>query len=272
MNDDTTNSPSTYLVGYGREMHADMSRRTVTSDADFLLSYLRPGMRVLDCGSGPGSITLGLAGAVAPGEVLGIDIAPVQVERASALAAERGIENVRFELGDIHALPFADGSFDVAWANTVLMHFCDPVPAVREMRRVVRPGGIVAVRDLVTIFREPVTPMIERYHELLAGVSQVTLGRSTPGFMRHKAVLLEAGLRRVEGFTDTTTRGNPESMRENAALTREFLASEQLRRNAARAGFDDAALDLFAAEFDDWHARPDAMVVVVWSAGLGWVD
>jgi SAM-dependent methyltransferase len=271
VSDDTSRPQNTYVVGYGREAHAVMTRRNVAADAAFLVPHLRPGMRVLDCGAGPGTITLGLAETVAPGEVIGIDISPVQVERARTLVAERDVQNVRFEVGDIHTLPFDDGTFDVAWANAVLMHLREPVAALREMRRVVRPGGIVAVRDGGAIFREPVTPLVERFRELQSRVAQATLGRSMPGLMQHKALLLGAGLTRVEGFADVTASGTPEALGHSAAVISGLLASEQMRRNAASVGFDDAALDQIAAEFDAWHERPDAMVVIVWSAGIGWV-
>src|SRR5215207_2615574 len=75
---------------------AQLSARTATREAAFFLPHLRPGMRLLDAGSGPGSITLGLAEVVAPGHVVGVDLQPAQVERARAIAAERGVANARF--------------------------------------------------------------------------------------------------------------------------------------------------------------------------------
>jgi ubiquinone/menaquinone biosynthesis C-methylase UbiE len=124
-----------------------MARRTAAQEAAFFLPHLRPGMRVLDVGCGPGSITVGLAEVVAPGEVVGIDVQQSQVERARDLAVERGVANVRFEVGDVYRLPFLDHSFDAVFAHTVLMHLQEPVRALAEARRVLRPGGITGVRD-----------------------------------------------------------------------------------------------------------------------------
>ena len=104
------------------------------------MPHLRPGMRLLDCGCGPGSITVGLAEAVAPGEVIGLDLQPSQIERARLLAAERAISNVRFEVGDVSRLPFPDASFDAAFAHTLLLHLRDRVGALREIRRVLEAG------------------------------------------------------------------------------------------------------------------------------------
>jgi ubiquinone/menaquinone biosynthesis C-methylase UbiE len=124
-----------------------LARRAAATSAGFFLPHLRPGMRLLDCGCGPGSITLGLAEAVAPGEVVGLDIQPAQVERARVLAAERGVANVRFEVGTAYELPFPDASFDAAIALTVLMHLREPPRALREMKRVLKPRGVLGIAD-----------------------------------------------------------------------------------------------------------------------------
>ena len=124
-----------------------MAARSAEREAAFLLPHLRPGMRLLDAGCGPGTITLGLAAAVAPGEVVGLELSPAMVEQARALAAERGVANVRFEVGDVQALPFPDASFDAAFESAVLEHVPDPARAVAELRRVLRPGGVVGLRD-----------------------------------------------------------------------------------------------------------------------------
>jgi ubiquinone/menaquinone biosynthesis C-methylase UbiE len=121
---------------------AELALRTAAKEGAFFVPFLRPGMRVLDLGCGPGSITLGLAETVAPGEVIGVDLQPSQVAQAQALGAARGMMNARFEVADVYRLPFPDGSFDAAFAHVVLMHLREPVRALAEMRRVLRPGGI----------------------------------------------------------------------------------------------------------------------------------
>lgn len=121
--------------------------RTVANSAAYLLPHLAPGLDLLDVGCGPGTITCELAVAVAPGRVVGIDAAGAVVDLARIEAAGRGVSGVSFQVADLFALPFADDSFDVVHAHQVLQHVGDPVAALVEMKRVCRPGGLVAARD-----------------------------------------------------------------------------------------------------------------------------
>ena len=151
-----------------------MTTRTAAQQAAFFLPHLLPGMQLLDVGCGPGTITVGLAKEVAPGDVVGTDLQPTQVEQARAVAAERGIANVRFEVGDAYRLPFPDRSFDAVFAHAVLMHLREPVRALAEMWRVLRPGGIVGVRDpdLGGEIFTPATLLQEERHALGRRVGQ----------------------------------------------------------------------------------------------------
>lgn len=121
--------------------------RTADNSAGYLLAHLEPGMTLLDVGCGPGTITCDLAVRVAPGAVIGIDASAAVLDEARAFAAGSGLPTVSFEVGDVFHLPFEEGRFDVVHAHQVLQHLGDPVGALVEMRRVCRPGGIVAARD-----------------------------------------------------------------------------------------------------------------------------
>jgi SAM-dependent methyltransferase len=107
-----------------------------------------PEARWVEVACGPGIIARGIAPRV--GSVLGLDLTPAMVERARADAAEAGVENADFEVGDATALPLDDDSFDGAITRFSLHHIPAPIRVLEEMRRVVRPGGHVVVSDFVT--------------------------------------------------------------------------------------------------------------------------
>ncbi|HEX5189362.1 MAG TPA: methyltransferase domain-containing protein [Streptosporangiaceae bacterium] len=135
----------TYLHGHHDSVLRSHRWRTAENSAAYLIERLQAGADVLDVGCGPGTITAGLAVLAAPGRVVGVDAASDVL--AEARTAAEGVPNVSFEAGDVYGLAFAEGSFDVVHAHQVLQHLPDPVAALTEMRRVCRPGGIVAARD-----------------------------------------------------------------------------------------------------------------------------
>ncbi|WP_239396482.1 class I SAM-dependent methyltransferase [Frankia sp. CiP3] len=136
-----------YTHGHHESVLRSHRWRTAENSAGYLLSHLRPGMALLDVGCGPGTITVDLAGRIAPGWVTAVEVTEAAVELARTQARVRGQGNISFAVGDVQALDFPDGCFDVVHAHQVLQHVGDPVQALREMRRVCKPGGMVAARD-----------------------------------------------------------------------------------------------------------------------------
>jgi len=106
---------------------------------------LSPGDRVLDVACGTGLVSLRLADRVGPGgEVLGIDISDQMVEAARRISSHLGVGNAGFLRSGAEQVPLADASFDAAVCGLGLMYVPEPLDALREMRRLVRPGGSVA--------------------------------------------------------------------------------------------------------------------------------
>jgi len=104
-------------------------------------------MAVLDLGCGPGTITADIAALVAPGRVIAIDADAGVLELARQVAQERGLDNIQFVVMDAYSLDLPDDAVDFAHAHQVLQHLADPVAALREMKRVTKPGGVIAARD-----------------------------------------------------------------------------------------------------------------------------
>jgi SAM-dependent methyltransferase len=164
-----------YAPGFSDDALAMLTRRTAATRAAFFLPFLAPGMRVLDVGCGPGTITHGLAEVVSPGGTcVGIDVEASQIELAGATP----VANLTFEVASAYALPFPDGSFDAVFSHALFEHLARPADVAAELARVLRPGGVVGVccSDWGDAFVDPRTPDVER-----ALACHVTLRRRAGG-------------------------------------------------------------------------------------------
>ena len=137
-----------YTGGYDPLILGALARREAVREAAFFVPFLKPEMRILDCGCGPGGISLGLASLADRGSVVGIDVEDGQLERGRQEARIRGLSNVEFQHASVYALPFADSSFDAVLAHAMVYHLGEPMKALHEIRRVLKTGGLVGLRAL----------------------------------------------------------------------------------------------------------------------------
>lgn len=135
-----------YTHGHHESVLRGHRARAAANSAGYLVPQLRAGLTLLDVGSGPGTITADLAALVAPGAVTAVEHTAATLDLTRSELGDRGIA-AEYVVGDVHDLPFPDGTFDVVHAHQVLQHVADPVQALREMGRVCPPGGLIAVRD-----------------------------------------------------------------------------------------------------------------------------
>jgi SAM-dependent methyltransferase len=263
-----------YGLGARPDEQRRLEGRAASDRARFLLPHLRPGMRLLDVGCGPGAITIGLAEAVAPGEVTGLDLQPAQVERARALAAEHGVANVWFAHGDAYALPFPDASFDAVYAHTLLAHLSEPSRALREMYRVLRPGGVVGVADIdtETIIAAPPLPEVIAGLDLFRRVRAYRRGGTGDGRQR-RGHLIEAGFGGVIGEAFLLVAGTTEGTRRVARGLGALLQAPDDMALATEQGWaDQAAVERIVAGWQAWGERPDAFYCQTTIAAIGWKD
>jgi arsenite methyltransferase len=116
----------------------------------FAAASLRTGENVVDVGCGAGIDSLIAATMVAPsGEVVGVDMTPAMLEKASLAAERGGFSNVRFHQGVAESLPVADGWADVVISNGVMNLFPDKLAGLQEMARVLKPGGRLQIGDIL---------------------------------------------------------------------------------------------------------------------------
>jgi SAM-dependent methyltransferase len=260
--------PEVYTHGHHESVLRSHKWRTAENSAAYLLPHLAADAKVLDVGCGPGTITAGLADRVPRGHVTGIDAAQGIIDQARAEAGER--ENLTFATGDVYALGYPDDSFDAVHAHQVLQHLSDPVRALREMRRVARPGGVVAARDgdYGGFTWYPELPVLDEWRALYMAVARGNGGEPNGG--RHLHVWA-----REAGFTDITCSSSNWTYATEA--DRSWWGSLWADRtvkssyaDAAIAGGYAAAADLkriaggwraWAADQDGWFLVPNGEIL-----------
>lgn len=204
-------SPS-YTHGHAESVLRSHRARTAANSAAYLMPHLRSGQSLLDVGSGPGSITADLARVVAPGPVVALETSEAVLAHTRAGVEASGVSGVEFVVGDVHALDLPDDSFDVVHAHQVLQHVADPVQALRELVRVCRPGGVVAVRDAdYSAFTWwPASPGLDRWLELYLELARANGGEPDAG-RRLLAWAHAAGCERVGATASTWCYADDES-------------------------------------------------------------
>ncbi|MFF0141004.1 class I SAM-dependent methyltransferase [Streptomyces sp. NPDC005227] len=195
-----------YTHGHHESVLRSHTWRTAANSAAYLLDSLKPHMKILDIGCGPGTITADLAERVPDGHVTGVDHAADILDRARQEAVGRGLRNVDFAVADVHALDFPDETFCVVHAHQVLQHVGDPVQALREMHRVTRPGGFIAVRDAdyAAMTWYPAVPGMDEWLDLYRRVARANGGEPDAG-RRLKAWALAAGIPDITSTSSTWT-------------------------------------------------------------------
>lgn len=254
-----------YTHGHHESVLRSHTWRTAANSAAYLLGSLRPGMKVLDVGCGPGTITADLAALVPDGHVTGLDREPAVLERARSTAAGRGLGNVDFAVGDVHALEYPDDTFCVVHAHQVLQHVGDPVAALREMRRVTAPGGYVAVRDAdyAAMTWYPEVPGLDDWLDLYRRVARANGGEPDAG-RRLRSWALRAGFTDVVATSGTWTFATPGERRWWSGLWADrTVASAYAALAVGGRHADEDRLRRVAGSWREWGASEDGWFAVL---------
>ena len=256
---------TSYLQGHHSSVLRSHRWRTAENSADYLLPHLTPGVSLLDVGCGPGTITADLAVRLAPGRVTAVEVTEEALRLARAEARARGRDTIDFVVADVHALRFPPGTFDVVHAHQVLQHVADPILALREMRRVCRPGGLVAARDsdyaAFTWF--PRVPALDDWLALYRSVASANGGEPDAG----RRLLSWA---RAAGFTDVTASASTwcfatdEDRRWWGGMWSERILHSDLAGQAVHTGAaTEADLRRMSAGWREWAEAPDGWFAIL---------
>lgn len=247
-----------YLHGHHESVLRAHGWRTAANSAAYLLPHLHPDMALLDVGAGPGTITAEFATLVDRVVATEIDETTLDRTRAGVTAP-----NVEFVVADVHALPFPDDSFDIVHAHQVLQHVADPVQALRDMRRVCRPDGLIAVRDVdySAISVHPRTRELTYWLELYR-----TLARADGGDPDAGPKLLgwarAAGCSEVMPSASVWCFATPEDRAYWGGTWADRIQHSRFAARAVEHGVDPATLVGIAEAWRDWSANSDGCITL----------
>ncbi|MET7934392.1 methyltransferase domain-containing protein [Streptomyces sp. NPDC005322] len=254
-----------YTHGHHESVLRSHTWRTAENSAAYLTGHLKPHMRILDIGCGPGTITADLAELVPQGQVTGVDREGAVLERARSFTEARGLTNVRFAVADVHDLDFPDDSFCVVHAHQVLQHVGDPVGALREMRRVCAPGGTVAVRDsdYATMTWYPSVEGLDGWLDLYRRVARANGGEPDAG-RRLRSWAQEAGFTDITSSATAWCYATPEERAWWSGLWADRTVASSYARLAVDGGHaTEDQLRSIADAWREWGRREDGWFAVL---------
>jgi len=254
-----------YLHGHHESVLRSHRWRTAENSAAYLLPRLQPGQSLLDVGCGPGTITADLAALVAPGRVTALEHTDDALALARDEIARRGITNVDFMVGDVHdLLDIPDDAHDVVHAHQVLQHVADPVRALHEMRRVCKPGGVVAVRDsdYGGFVWSPEIAELDQWMRLYQRLAREAGGEPNAGRWL-LGLANEVGFSEVVASSSTWCFASPEDREWWGSLWAERVTGSSFAERAVAAGVAVDDLERIAAGWRTWAASPSGWFSVL---------
>jgi SAM-dependent methyltransferase len=254
-----------YTHGHADSVLRSHRWRTAENSAGYLLSRIDQESRILDVGCGPGTITIDFARLASAGSVVGMDRSEVVITEARSAAEQAGVTNLELDVGDVYSLDYEADTFDVVHAHQVLQHLSDPIAALREMGRVCKSEGLVAVRDSdyagFTWF--PAVPELDEWLELYRRVAYGNAAEPDAG--RHlKRWALAAGLDVVASTAGVWCFSSSDDVAWWGCMWAERVVGSGMAEQATERGLASKEdLERLAQGWRRWAASPDAWFAVL---------
>ncbi len=264
-----------------------LQARTLENTCPLLNGFLKPDMKVLDIGCGPGTITFDLVRQVSRGSVVGIDPNEEALKNAQAAAEKADLGNVEFKVGDTYSLDFPDGSFDLVYSHALFEWLQEPVKAFREQARVTRTGGwviaMISSWDYIVLY--PECPEFRRIMEAVRVLKKVSedVGFFFNTFAPHEVVsfLVDSAFRnyRIISFTSNIEVAYPGSeyfdyryhtLKKLTSPT--YYPPSIIKYFLANGLIDNDTFEKASAEIENWYHHPHALFIQPSVAACGQVD
>lgn len=249
----------------------DLAGRSAAVYADFLAPHLGGASRLLDLGCGAGTIAVGLAAAVR--SVVALDLDASSLRPAAAHVREAHLANVAFVAGDGSRLPFADESFDAVLLHSVLEAAADPPALVREARRVLVRGGVLAAASVEyggRILAGPHPERLDRFYAVRERLWTLDLHARPRAGRDLRALLDAAGFSAIEATAKLLSYGTPDAVRAfGEARARDCTEAWFAEGSVAHGLYTEEELRETERAWKEWAQSPEAFFAFAWCRAVG---
>ncbi|EST09191.1 Methyltransferase type 11 [Kalmanozyma brasiliensis GHG001] len=264
---DTATKSQTYTQGHSEAVLRSHASRTAEDSAAFLLPHLKRDAYILDVGCGPGTITTSFLKHIPNGRIVGVDTSADVIgsaaKRLSSLPESDLGSRCTFAIASAYDLPYPESTFDVVYCHQMLLHLPEPVRALREMRRVCKPDGLVAARegDFSASIVYPSLPTTQLWLDTAGAVFR-SIGAEPDGGRRLVRWALEAGYasEQVSFSSSNLGSGGPAAAQFWGHMWAERVAADEWKEKAVKTGLvTHNQVEQIREDWLKWSEREDAV-------------
>ena len=267
MQSNTNKQSANYVLGYESKIVDMLNTHNLLREGRFFISHLKPGMRILDVGCGPGSISISFARCFPYITIVGIDIDQGQITQARDAARHQGLDNIEFHVADVYALPFESESFDAIFAHTLFMHLAKPKAALQDLFRVIKSHGIIGIREGISGFESFTDLALPRRFNSLGELFKQTFDKSQGVLdigIKLKGLLHESGFDDIKISSHAEVYDQPDDL-ETLKSWYQSTFSTTLGQEILKHGIlSPEELKALIASMSNWPQDPGALSILCW--------